>query len=143
MSDQEENQFEATDSGSADTYPVQAGSLKKNMHAMLGGYPCKIVDYSTSKTGKHGHAKAKIVGIDIFTGKKYEDIAPTGHSIPVPVIKRTEYQVCKTKTVYFIVAKNFLNSSINFFFSFIIFQLELFIAHRYFWRWFLDLDGCW
>lgn len=35
--------------------------------------PCKIVEYSISKTGKHGHAKASIVGIDIFDGRKYED----------------------------------------------------------------------
>jgi len=40
---------------------------------MLKGFPCKVVDYSTSKAGKHGHAKATIVGVDIFTGnyKKY------------------------------------------------------------------------
>jgi translation initiation factor 5A len=37
------------------------------------GRPCKVVGYTTAKTGKHGHAKASITGIDIFTGKKYED----------------------------------------------------------------------
>ena len=29
----------------------------------------RCVEVSTSKTGKHGHAKAHIVAIDIFTGK--------------------------------------------------------------------------
>ena len=29
------------------------------------GRPCKIVDMSTSKTGKHGHAKVHLVGIDV------------------------------------------------------------------------------
>ena len=38
---------------------------------MLKGFPCKVIEYITSKTGKHGHAKAKITGLDIFTGKKY------------------------------------------------------------------------
>ena len=53
----------------------------------------KVVDYSTSKTGKHGHAKANIVGIDIFNGKKYEDSLPTSHNIEVPNITRTEWTV--------------------------------------------------
>ena len=38
---------------------------------MLKGYPCKVTDYSTAKPGKHGSAKATIVGTDIFTGKKH------------------------------------------------------------------------
>ena len=29
----------------------------------------RCVEVSTSKTGKHGHAKAHIVAIDIFTGR--------------------------------------------------------------------------
>lgn len=31
----------------------------------LLGRPCKIVDMSTSKTGKHGHAKVHLVAIDV------------------------------------------------------------------------------
>ena len=31
--------------------------------------PCKIVEMSTSKTGKHGHAKVHLVALDIFTGR--------------------------------------------------------------------------
>merc|ERR1711977_633334 len=47
---------------------------------------------STSKTGKHGHAKAHIVALDIFTSKKYEDLCPSSHNVNVPFVKRTEYQ---------------------------------------------------
>merc|ERR1719355_570523 len=60
---------------------------------MLKEHPCKIVEIHHSKPGKHGHAKAHVVGLDIFTGKKYEDIFPTSHSIEVPVVVRSEYQV--------------------------------------------------
>ena len=55
------------------------------------GRPCKVVGYTTAKTGKHGHAKANITGIDIFNGKKYEDSLPTSHNVEVPNIKRTPY----------------------------------------------------
>merc|ERR1712100_75558 len=59
---------------------------------MIKGHPCKVAEVSTSKTGKHGHAKCHIVALDIFTSKKYEDLCPAGHNIDVPFIKRTEMQ---------------------------------------------------
>ena len=85
--------FEGTDSGASDVYPLAAGSVKKNSFMVFQGRPCKVVDYTTSKTGKHGHAKASITGIDIFNGKKYEDSVPTSHNVMVPNIKRTEWTV--------------------------------------------------
>merc|ERR1711860_441859 len=59
----------------------------------IKGKPCKCVEVSTSKTGKHGHAKAHIVALDIFTDKKYEDLCPTSHNLDVPFVNRTEHQV--------------------------------------------------
>merc|ERR1711957_614668 len=79
--------------GASHTYPMQAGEIRKGSHLMIKGFPCKRVEVSTSKTGKHGHAKAHIVALDIFTNKKYEDLCPAGHNLDVPFVKRTEYQV--------------------------------------------------
>merc|ERR1711874_614161 len=88
---EEEPTFEKTDAGASHTFPMQAGEIRKGSHLMIKGHPCKCVEVSTSKTGKHGHAKAHIVAIDIFTGKKMEDLCPTSHNLDVPVVKRTEY----------------------------------------------------
>jgi translation initiation factor 5A len=69
------------------------GDLKKGGYVLIRGNPVKITEYSTAKPGKHGSAKATIVGIDIFTGKKYEDTAPTGASTLVPNVLKEEYEV--------------------------------------------------
>merc|ERR1719238_1642875 len=94
MSDAEdEPTFETADAGSAHTYPLQCGELRKGSHVMIKGHPCKVAEVTTSKTGKHGHAKAHIVALDIFTQKKYEDLCPTSHNVSVPFVKRNEMQV--------------------------------------------------
>ncbi|KAL0801337.1 hypothetical protein Bca101_056513 [Brassica carinata] len=114
MSD-EEHHFESSDAGASKTYPQQAGNIRKGGYIVIKGRPCKdrqkflfevvshiyrfpcnlvyVVEVSTSKTGKHGHAKCHFVAIDIFTSKKLEDIVPSSHNCDVPHVNRTDYQL--------------------------------------------------
>jgi len=74
--------------------PQQCSSLRKNGYVLMGqSRPCKIVDMSTSKTGKHGHAKVNLVGIDIFTEKKHEEICQSTHNMNVPNVIRADFQL--------------------------------------------------
>ena len=93
MNSEEEIIFNSGDAGASDTIPIKAGSCKKGVHVMIKGFPCKVIEVSTSKTGKHGHAKVNITGIDIFSGKKYQESSPTSHNLMQPVITKEDYQL--------------------------------------------------
>ncbi|KAH6572970.1 hypothetical protein BASA60_006316 [Batrachochytrium salamandrivorans] len=91
MAEEEHEQFESVSAGASLTFPIQCSALRKNGYVVIKGRPCKIVDMSTSKTGKHGHAKVHLVAVDIFTSKKLEDLSPSTHNMDVPNVVKIEY----------------------------------------------------
>lgn len=90
---EDEVEFASGNAGASATYPVQCSALRKGGFVMIKGRPCKVMEMSTSKTGKHGHAKVHLVALDIFTSKKYEDLCPSTHNIDVPNVTRMDYTV--------------------------------------------------
>merc|ERR1712100_663863 len=100
MSDKEEDveEFEQVGSGASLTVPIMAGNIKKGSFVVIKNRPCKVIETSTSKTGKHGHAKVHMVALDIFTGAKKEDISPSSHNMLQPVVSR-EFISCYRLTM--------------------------------------------
>lgn len=73
--------------------PEEVSSLKEGRFVILDGAPCKIVSIQISKTGKHGHAKARIEGIGIVDGKKRIELHPSHDKVEVPIIDKNDAQV--------------------------------------------------
>merc|ERR1712178_612076 len=89
----EQYEMETTESGASDTHMVEAGQIRKGGYIMVKGKACKVKDVSVSKTGKHGHAKCKFSASCIFTGATCEELCPSTHSIAVPFVKKSDYQL--------------------------------------------------
>merc|ERR1712139_362297 len=94
MGDEEdEYAINTGDAGASLTRSVEAGSIRKGGYLMVKGKACKVRDVSTSKTGKHGHAKCKFSAVDIFSGATCEELCPASHNIDQPFVKKVDYTV--------------------------------------------------
>jgi len=79
--------------------PTELGSLKVGSYILLPvsdqptGEPCRITEYETSKPGKHGSAKARIVAVGIYDGQKRPHVGPVSMQIHVPLIDKRTGQI--------------------------------------------------
>ena len=79
--------------------PTELGSLKIGSYILLPvadqptGDPCRITEYDTSKPGKHGSAKARIVAVGIFDGQKRPHVGPVNMQVHVPLIDKRAAQI--------------------------------------------------
>lgn len=73
--------------------PIDVGSIREGSYIMINGEPCKVVEVEKSKTGKHGSAKARIIGIGVFDGSKHTFVAPVSQKIDAPIIEKSVAQV--------------------------------------------------
>ena len=72
---------------------AELGNLKVGSYIIIDGEPCRIVEMSKAKTGKHGSAKAHVVAVGVFTGSKKTLVAPVDQRVEVPIIEKRTGQV--------------------------------------------------
>ena len=72
---------------------ASAKDLKEGKYLLIEDIPCRIVQIETSKSGKHGGAKMRIVAIGIFDGQKKTLLTPGDADVEVPIIERKNIQI--------------------------------------------------
>lgn len=73
--------------------PAELGALKIGSYVIVENEPCRIADYTKSKPGKHGSAKARVVAIGVFDGVKRSFVKPVSAQVEVPIIEKKGAQV--------------------------------------------------
>lgn len=73
--------------------PVDVGSLRVGGYMVIDDQPCRIVDITKSKPGKHGAAKARIVAIGTFDGVKRSIVKPVDAKTEIPIVDKRPGQV--------------------------------------------------
>ena len=72
---------------------VQAGKLKPGNYVMIDDEPCKVVNITKSKPGKHGSAKVRIEGMGIFDNRRRYLLKPAAATVNAPIIEKKKAQV--------------------------------------------------
>ncbi|HEA70966.1 hypothetical protein LCGC14_0866650 [marine sediment metagenome] len=67
--------------------------LKVGQYLMVENEPCLIKASERSKSGKHGHAKIRIVCVGMFDNNKRSLTIPSGHMIEIPEIIKGTAQI--------------------------------------------------
>jgi len=60
---------------------------------MVDEEPCLIKSTERSKSGKHGHAKVRVVCVGMFDNNKRSLTIPSGHMVEVPEIIKGNAQI--------------------------------------------------
>ena len=73
--------------------PMDLGALRVGSYIIIDGEPCRIMNYTKSKPGKHGSAKARIVAVGVFDDAKRTLVKPVSAQVEVPIIEKKGGQV--------------------------------------------------
>ncbi len=73
--------------------PMELGALRVGSYIIIDSEPCRIMNYTKSKPGKHGSAKARIVAVGVFDEAKRTLVKPVNAQVEVPIIEKRGGQV--------------------------------------------------
>ena len=68
-------------------------NLKPGSFVLIDDVPCRVDNLQTSRPGKHGGAKARLVATGIFDNQKRNIVKPADSTIYMPVIEKKAAQV--------------------------------------------------
>jgi translation initiation factor 5A len=71
-----------------ETRVIEVKDCKVGKYVVIDGEPCKVVSIQTAKTGKHGHAKARVEAIGILDNTKRSFVAPVEAKVEAPIIEK-------------------------------------------------------
>jgi translation initiation factor 5A len=76
-----------------ETVPKSVATLQKGNYVVIDGVACIVQDTQTSRPGKHGHAKVRLVAVGMIDNKKREVVMPGHDVVDVPIIEKKTAQV--------------------------------------------------
>jgi len=77
----------------SDVSMAEIGKMKVGRYILINGEPHQITSMSKSAPGKHGHAKYRVDGKNIFTGNKSNIVMTAHQHVEVPNLKKQNAQV--------------------------------------------------
>ncbi len=72
---------------------LEASGLKVGRYILIDEEPCRVASAEKSKSGKHGHAKVRIIAIGFFDGVKRSIVLPGDAKIQSPIIDKRVAQI--------------------------------------------------
>ncbi len=72
---------------------INATELKVGTNVNVEGEPCTVKKIDISKTGKHGHSKARVEAVGIISGVKKVFVVPGHERVEVPLVEKRKGQV--------------------------------------------------
>ncbi len=71
----------------------ELGNLKEGSYVVIDNEPCRVVEISRAKTGKHGSAKVHITAIGLFTKSRKTLTGPADQRVEIPIIDKRIAQI--------------------------------------------------
>lgn len=72
---------------------TEVQKLKTGQYIMVDDEPCVIKATERSKSGKHGHAKVRVICVGVFDNNKRSLTIPSGHMVSIPEIIKGAAQI--------------------------------------------------